>query len=257
MSAWIHALPVGWMVVLVFGATYAAAAVLYAIALALGRSERGRKAHAMSPGLLSPLGVVFGLLVVFTGAQVWGDMDRARSSVNQEANALRTAVLLADAFPDSSARRIRTLVRRQIDQETAAEWPAMAHDRATLTAIPAAMGEALMVAAALEPSRPGQVAIQRELVAALTNALEARRLRILISHAKVNGLKWTGIILQALCTLAAIALVHADNRPAAVAGLGLFGTAVAICLLLLLAHDEPFTGYYSVKPTPLLEVRPP
>ena len=108
----------------------------------------------------------------------------------------------------------------------------------------------------LEPSHPGQVAAQRELVAALTGALEARRLRILTSHAKVNGLKWAGILLQALCTLAAIALVHADNRPAAVAGLGLFGTAVAICLLLLLAHDEPFTGYYSVQPTALLEVRP-
>jgi Protein of unknown function (DUF4239) len=114
----------------------------------------------------------------------------------------------------------------------------------------------VMVAAALEPSRPGQVATQRELVAALTSALEARRLRILASHRHVNGLKWLGIILQALCTLAAIALVHADNRPAAAAGMGLFATAVAICLLLLLAHDEPFTGYYSVPPTPLVNVRP-
>jgi hypothetical protein len=63
-----------------------------------------------------------------------------------------------------------------------------------------------------------------------------------------------GIILQALCTLGAIALVHADNRPAAVAGLGLFGTAVALCLLLLLAHDQPFIGHYSFAPTPLVNV---
>ena len=256
MSTWLHQLPVGGMTVVVFGATFAAAAALYAGVRWLGRSEAGRQAYGMTAALLSPLGVVFGLLVVFTGAQVWGDVDRGRSAVNQEANAFRTVVLLAGAFPDSAARHLRTLVRRQIDQETTVEWPAMANDEATLTTIPAAMGEALSLAVALEPSHPGQVAAQRELVAALTNALEARRLRILTSHSRVNGLKWAGILLQALCTLAAIALVHADNRPAAVAALGLFGTAVAICLLLLLAHDEPFTGTYSVKPTPLLEVRP-
>ena len=256
MSAWLHALPLGWMAMLVFSATYAASAALYGLARALGRSEAGRRAHAMTSALLSPLGVVFGLLVVFTGAQVWGDVDRARSAVYQEANALRTAVVLAGAFPDSSAARLRTLVARQIDQEATVEWPAMAHGEAALTAIPAALGEALVLAGALVPTRPGQVEAQREIVGALTIALDARRLRILASHAHVNGLKWAGILLQALCTLAAIALVHADNRPAATAGLGLFGTAAAICLLLLLAHDEPFTGDYSVRPTPLLEVRP-
>jgi hypothetical protein len=256
MSIWLHALPVGWMMLLVFGGTFAACAVLLALARRLVRSEAGRQAHAVTAALLSPLGVVFGLLVVFTGAQVWGDMDRARSAVNQEANALRTAVLLAGVFPDSTARRFRTLVRRQIDQETTVEWPAMARGEATLTAIPAAMGEALTLATGLEPTRPGQIVAQRVLVEALTSALEARRLRILTSHAQVNGLKWAGILLQALCTLAAIALVHADNRPAAIAGLGLFGTAVAICLLLLLAHDEPFTGFYSIRPAALLEVRP-
>ena len=246
----------GWMVVVVFGGTYAACAALYGLAQLLGRSEAGRRAHSVTAALLSPLGVVFGLLVVFTGAQVWGDVDRARAAVNQEANALRTAVLLTGVFPDSSARRFRALVRRQIDSEVAVEWPAMARGEATLSTIPPAMGEALTLATSLEPTRPGQVAAQRELISALTNALEARRLRILTSHAQVNGLKWAGILLQALCTLAAIALVHADNRSAAVAGLGLFGTAVSICLLLLLAHDKAYTGFYSVHPTALLEVRP-
>lgn len=244
------------MAVLVFAATYAACAALYAMARALQRTESGRQARAVTPALLSLLGVTFGLLVVFTGAQVWGDVDRATAAVNQEASALRAAMLLTGVFPESSATRLRSLVARQIDEEVTVEWPAMAHNQATLTAIPAALADALMAAAALEPSRPGQVAAQRELVVALTSALEARRLRILASHKQVNGLKWVGTILQALCTLGAIALVHADNRPPTVAGLGLFGTAVALCLLLLLAHDEPFIGDYSVAPTPLVNVRP-
>jgi len=190
MSAWLHSLPVGWMAVLVFAATYAACAALHSMARALLRTESGREARTVTPALLSPLGVTFGLLIVFTGAQVWGDVDRATAAVNQEASALRTTVLLAGVFPESSAAHLRSLVARQIDEEVTVEWPAMAHNRATLTAIPTALAGALMAAAALEPSRPGQVAAQREIVVALTGALEARRLRILASHKQVNGLKW-------------------------------------------------------------------
>src|SRR5262245_37532716 len=135
MSAGIHALPVDWMAALVFGASYAVAAALYGIARALGRTQRGRAARAISPGLLSPLGVTFGLLVVFTAAQVWDDLDRATAAINQEASALRTAVLLAGVFPDPSPTRFRTLVARHIDQVTTVEWPAMANGEASLTAV--------------------------------------------------------------------------------------------------------------------------
>ena len=39
--------------------------------------ERARSFKAISPGLLSPLGVIFGLFMVFTAAQVWTDNERA------------------------------------------------------------------------------------------------------------------------------------------------------------------------------------
>ena len=38
--------------------------------------------------------------------------------------------------------------------------------------------------------------------------------------------------------------------------MGLFGIGVAAFLLLILAHDRPFTGELSVRPDPLLQVMP-
>ena len=38
--------------------------------------------------------------------------------------------------------------------------------------------------------------------------------------------------------------------------MGLFGIGVAASLLLILAHDRPFTGELSVTPDPLLQVMP-
>ena len=115
---------------------------------------------------------------------------------------------------------------------------------------------ALRVVLALKPVGEGQAMAQRELVMALESALEARRQRILISQSGVNWVKWTGLLLQAACTLVTIAMVHCDNRRAAAIALGLFATGIAVSLVLIASHDRPFTGQISVRPDVLRQVIP-
>lgn len=256
MSDWLHALPLGGMGVVVFGGTYLAAAAIYWLVMTLAVGERARAFKGVSPGLLPPLGIIFGLLVAFVAAQVWSDVDRANHAVNREASALRAVVLLAGVFPGEGEARLRGLITRHIREAREREWPAMARHRATLTVIPAPLAEALSTTLALSVRGEGQLAAQREIVTALESALDARRQRILISRSEVNWLKWTAIIIQAICTLAAIAMVHSDNRLTAGLALGLFSTAVAVCILLIAAHDRPFTGHLSVDPAVLLQVQP-
>jgi len=87
-------------------------------------------------------------------------------------------------------------------------------------------------------------------------ALEARRQRVLISQSEVTEVKWVTLFIQAICTLTAIAMVHADNRPASAIAMGLFSTAIAVSILLITAHDRPFIGQSGVQPTVLLQVQP-
>jgi len=94
MSDWLHNLPVLWMALVVFGVTYLIAASIYAGVNALAVGERARAFKAVSPGILSPMGIVFGLYLAFTAAQVWGDIDRANAAVNREASALSAIVIL-------------------------------------------------------------------------------------------------------------------------------------------------------------------
>ena len=255
MSDWIHALPLGWMGVLIFGSTFLIAAVIHQVVQSLAVGERARALKGVSPGLLPPLGIIFGLLVAFLAAQVWGDLDRARTAVNQEASALRAAVILSDAFPGQAAR-LRGLIRQHIQDAQRDEWPAMAHRRATITIVPAALGEAMRTTLALPVQGDGQVAAQQAIVTALAEALGARRQRILISQSEVNQVKWISLFIQAICTLIAIAMVHSDNRTTSAVALGLFSTAIAVCILLITAHDRPFIGQNVVQPTVLLQVQP-
>jgi hypothetical protein len=256
MSDWIHSRSVGWIAVLGFGGTYLFAFAIYWIVTRLATGERARAFKGVSPGLLPPLGIIFGLLVAFVAAQVWGDVDRANTAVNREASALRAVVLLSRALPGPADLRLRGLVARHIRDAQDIEWPAMAHKTASLTMMPAALGQALEVAVGLRAESEGQVDAQREIITGLENALDARRQRILVSRSGVDWVKWLALVLEAICTLVAIAMVHSDNRLAAAIAMALFSTAVAVCLTLITTHDRPFTGQLAIRPTVLLQVQP-
>ena len=61
-------------------------------------------------------------------------------------------------------------------------------------------------------------------------------------------------MLQALCTLIAIAMVHSDNRLTCGIALTLFATGIALSLLLIATYSRPFTGEISVGPELLKQV---
>src|SRR5262245_37481769 len=48
-----------------------------------------------------------------------------------------------------------------------------------------------------------------------------------ISQSGVNWVKWTGLLLQAACTLVAVAMVHSDNGRATAIALGIFAPLTA------------------------------
>jgi hypothetical protein len=229
---------------------------IYGVISALAVGERARSFKAVSPGLLPPLGILFGLFVAFTAAGVWTDNEKAKAQVDREASALRTVVILAAALPKEIEAQLRELIRRYIADAATQEWPMMAQGTASLKTTPALLAEALRSTLAFNPTSEGQKTAQQEITAALETALDARRERILISQSEVNLLKWICLVLQAVCALIAIAMVHSDSRLASTLALGIFATGVAASMLLILAHDRPFIGQISIRPDPLLQVMP-
>lgn len=256
MSDWLHNLPVPAMALVIFGLTYLLAAAIFAAIALVATGERAKSLKAISPGMLPVLGIIFGLFVAFTAAQVWGDSDRASAAVSREASALRGAVLLAAGLPPEQESRLRALVRDYVGQAVAVEWPMMAHQEASLKVTPPPLAEALQLVVAMTPQGMGQANVQRELIAALQQAQDARRQRIIISLAAVNSIKWWCLYLQAACALLVIGLVHCDNRLGSAVAMSLFATGVAASVLLIAAHDRPFAGQVSIRPEPLLQIMP-
>jgi hypothetical protein len=256
MSDWLHALPVGWMAAVIFVANYVVTFALYRIIVRLASGERLKGFKGVSPGMLPPLGIIFGLLVAFLASQAWGDVERAHTAVNREASALRGVVLLADVFPQDARNRLRGLIRTHIEQAQSVEWPAMARREVNLTMVPESLAQALQVAVGTPVESPGQIAAQREILTGIENALDARRQRVLISESQMNLVKWSTLVVMGVCFLVMVAIVHCDNQLALRLALGSFATAIAISIVLIVAHDRPFTGTERVSPAPLLQVLP-
>jgi hypothetical protein len=256
VNDWLHEHLLG-MALAAFAASFVLAAAVYLLVIRLATGERGRAFARVSPGMLPPLGIIFGLLVGFLAVQVWNDHDEARLAVDREASALRSVELLSEQFPGAPRDDLRRLVRRHVRVAVNEEWPAMADQRATLTPVPAALGASLQLALALQPRDEGQRIAQRELVESLESALEARRERILISESSVNWGKWSGVVFLAVLTLLAIAFVHSENRLATALAMAIFASAAAASITIIAAQERPFSGQFRVSPDALLEVAPP
>ena len=257
MGDWLLNLPVLWMAVVVLAATYLLAASVYWVVTRLAVNDQARAFKAVSPGMLPPLGILFALLVGFIAVEVWNNYDKAKGAVASEASALRAVVLLAEAFPEEQKTRIYALIDRHIDEAVNKEWPAMAGHKATLSTLRAnALIEILHDTMTLKPADDSQRIAQPEMMKALHTALDARRQRIVVSQSAVGTVKWTGILLQGLCALVAIAMVHSDNRLACAIAMTLFATGIALSLLLIAAYSRPFTGEISVRPDLLKQVIP-
>jgi len=238
---WLLHLPVLWMGLVIFAANYLIAAVVYWSSTRL-TGDRGR---LVDPGILSPLGVVFGLLIVFTAAQVWGDLERANNAVADEASALRDVVLLARSLPEDDNSRLRALVERHIDVSETEEWPAMANGRAVI-AMPTALREALREALRFATVDDNQRTAKSEIIKSLRKALDARRQRIVISQTKVSRVRWFGVLIG-------IAFAHLDNRRNCRIALVLFATGMSASILIIACHSRPFNS--TVGPELLHEIK--
>ena len=254
MVDWLLNLPLVWMALIVFAATYLITSLVYLAVTKLAGTEWEGAFKAVSPGMLPPLGNHFALLFCFIAVEVWNSFDKARAAVATEASALRAVVLLAGTLPPEEKSRVYALINRHIEEAVKKEWPEMAQRRETLSTLPTALIEELHHILAMHSADDTQRTAQLEMVRALHTALDARRQRVVISQSTVGTVKWVGILLQALCTLVAIAMVHSANRRASAIALFLFATGIALSVLLIAAYSRPFTGENSVKPELLRQV---
>src|SRR5690349_16850755 len=256
MFDWLANLPVVWIAVVVLAGMGLLTVAIYAVVMRLAAGEHAGALQAVSPGILSPMGILFALIVGFLAVGAWGNVDRGQDAVDSEASALRSVVLLSDDLPPATRTRMRAPIRRHIETTVDDEWPAMERQRQTLPPIAVPLADALHLAVGFDPRTNGETVAQREIVSSLQDAFDARRQRIIVSDASINAVKWAGLLALAALSLLAIAVVHSGNRTTARITTAGFAVAVAVVITMLVAQDRPFSGQLGLGPDVLEQVLP-
>jgi Protein of unknown function (DUF4239) len=253
MIHWIKWQPTEVIFLIVFGATYLVAALVVVIAVLASRTSIGPELQTVTPGILSPLGAILGILIAFLAARVWANVDRAEEYVTQEISALRQAALVVNSLPPNVRDQFRAGIKSHLEFIIFKEWPAMEEEHATLRSSPAPLEAAMNALLSFSPAVSNQQLAQSRAVIAIEDALRYRRYRVWLSQAEIEPIQWIVIVLLAALIMITIATIHIDKKWAMAASLFAFSTAIAMCLVLLLDYDRPFGhGGFSIEPTEYL-----
>jgi hypothetical protein len=242
----------------VFSFCYFLAIIMLLVGAALSAHPIAGKVNATTPAMLTPLGVIAGLLIAFLSARVWSNVDRANAFVAQEANEVREAILLSASLPVDPRTAVRDGMRRYVQFVEQDDWPAMLAGRANLVLPPPGLPETLTGLLAYDPRHAGEQVAQRDIAHAIELTLEARRNRILLSQASISVPQWIAILVLDALILLTIAMLHVGRHATTAVSLFIFSTAVATCLVILMINDRPLTsGGLVLQPRALHEVSLP
>jgi hypothetical protein len=132
MIVWIESQQPAVIALLVFGICYVLAAIVFLAAAVVSRRPIAAALKATTPVMLTPLGLITGLVIAFLASRVWSNVDHANTHVAQEASAIRQTVLLADQLPEDGRNAVRGAIKNYLQFIETEDWPVMATGRANL-----------------------------------------------------------------------------------------------------------------------------
>ena len=166
------------------------AALVFALGSALSSTRLAKHLEFVSPPLVTPLGVILGLLLAFLASRVWTNVDRANAFVAQEASAIRELVRVAEDLPPAVGVKIRSGVGTYLQWVLSEDWPTMMSGHGVLRISVPGLRETNAALAAFDTPESGLRLMQQKAATAVDKVREARRGRILlagISSPPANG----------------------------------------------------------------------
>jgi hypothetical protein len=255
MLSWLESQETLVIALIVFAFCYLLAAFLFLALALLARTSVAGALHVTTPAMLTPLGVILGLVIAFLAARVWANVDHAHGYVAEEASGLRQAILMSAVLPSDTRDAVRREFENYLRFVDEVDWPAMLRGQEEIRLTPSGLPDALTTLLSFVPLQPGQQLAQSRAVAGIEQVLQARRNRILLSEAAISPTQWIVIIVLDSLLLITIGTVHGGRQITAAVNMAIFSTAVASCIVLLMINDRPFnSGGIVVQPTALHEL---
>jgi Protein of unknown function (DUF4239) len=194
--------------------------------------------------------VIFGLLIAFLSSDIWDRNNKAQNIVFVESDTL-VALYSLSAASGIDNKSLRSAIRGYVSAVVEEEWGLLARQERS------AKADAALTTLLHEVALPGTVkdtSVHRTMLDMVLRIRTAHEDRVLLSNDRTVGTKWAAVLLLALITQIAIAVVHLEKPRPQVAALAIFTLAAVTVLGLLAIHEAPFEPPIFVPPGPIANV---
>jgi hypothetical protein len=217
------------------------------------RSKLSRQIQSFK-GVVAPFfgstAIIFGLLVAFLSNDIWDRSKQAARVVSVESDTL-IALYSLGAASGTDDDRLRSAIRAYASAVVEDEWPRIARQEPsprTDAALNALIREVAL------PATPKDADVRSVMLDMALKIRAAHEDRIALVDDRTAATKWAAVLLLALITQMAIAVVHLDKPRPQIAALFIFTLAAVSILGLLAIHEAPFQPPIFVPPGPIIEV---
>ena len=248
-ATWL-ALPIPVIFASLFGFYLATAALFVWLSFRSRFSGRVQTVKGVVAPFFGSVGIIFGLLAAFLSNDIWDRNKQAERVVLTESDTL-VALYSLSVASGSHSKTLQSSIRDYASAVVDDEFPRIAlHQKSARTeaALNALLKE---VAVTGTPRDPG---VQRTMLDMVLKVRAAHEERLQLSDDRTAVTKWGAVLLLALITQLAIAVVHLEKPRSQAAALFIFTLAAVSLLGLLAVYEAPFEPPVFVPPGPIAEV---
>jgi Protein of unknown function (DUF4239) len=205
-----------------------------------------RQHHEVGNPVYLQIGVVFAVLLAFVFSEVWGEYNIAAQAINGECGALHGASLLAYGLPDQQGQGVERAILNYTQTVIDKEWAALAHRDVSPEAV-SAFEVAVQAAAHLNIARPGDAAVQSQMLALLAQAHAFRETRAFQATRGLPVVIWLVLASYALVLVVFVLFAGVESMVGHLLFTVTFAVSVALVLILVRMLDYPFEGALALS----------
>jgi hypothetical protein len=199
------------------------------------------------------IGVFYGLALGLIAVGTWEDFTSIDGQVSQEAAMLASLYDDLDSYPEPMRDRLEEQLRTYTRFIVEKDWPA--HRKGLVDD----EGNRLLdgfenTVRGFDPSNEREKISHAEVVRAVTQVDQARRVRLSSVTAGLPASLWAVVLIGGLLNMGLIYLFWVENVLLHAILVAVFATFVGLMIFLTAAMDNPFRGHFSVSPDAYQEV---
>jgi Protein of unknown function (DUF4239) len=201
------------------------------------------------------VGVVYAVLLALVVIAVWEQFERARQTVESEANAVAEIFWLGHQLPEPEGREIQELAQSYAEEVVDEEWPMIEQGQ---TPRMEETGEGTTgwvliddIRATLQEVEPRTAAdeeIYAEGLDQVQRLADARRMRLVAAEEGIPTVLWTVLIFGGVAAVGFTYLFGLESTWAHRLMVGSLAALIALVLFTVGAMEHPFSGGARVDP---------